>query len=129
MCLRQSLISELETQNVIKAIDNFISKNGDADISEKIISDRANKNSKTGTAKGYLNFIKNTSIYDDLLNDDIFKKANDQLINSLKQLLPLNNITATHFRYVAVIYDFNSVWNTGGKLILPPKRQASECPQ
>ncbi len=71
---------ELETQNVIKAIDNFISKNGDADISEKIISDRANKNSKTGTAKGYLNFIKNTSIYDDLLNDDIFKKANDQFI-------------------------------------------------
>lgn len=78
---------ELETQNVIKAIDNFISKNGDADISEKIISDRANKNSKTGTAKGYLNFIKNTSIYDDLLNDDIFKKANDQLINSLKKTL------------------------------------------
>lgn len=78
---------ELETQNVIKAIDNFISKNGDADISEKIISDRANKNSKTGTAKDYLNFIKNTSIYDDLLNDDIFKKANDQLINSLKKTL------------------------------------------
>lgn len=78
---------ELETQNVIKAIDNFISKNGDADISEKIISDRANKNSKTSTAKGYLNFIKNTSIYDDLLNDDIFKNANDQLINSLKKTL------------------------------------------
>ncbi len=78
---------ELETQNVIKAIDNFISKNGETDISEKIISDRANKNSKTGTAKGYLNFIKNTSIYDDLLNDDIFKNANDQLINSLKKTL------------------------------------------
>jgi hypothetical protein len=78
---------ELETQNVIKAIDNFISKNGETDISEKIINDRANKNSKTGTAKGYLNFIKNTSIYDDLLNDDIFKNANDQLINSLKKTL------------------------------------------
>lgn len=78
---------ELETQNVIKAIDNFICKNGDAAISEKIISDRANKNPKTSTAKGYLNFLKNTSIYDKLMNDDIFRNANDQLINSIKNTL------------------------------------------
>lgn len=78
---------ELESGNLIKSIDNFISIQGSEELKSKIADDKTKKQPRTSTAKGYLRFIRNNHIYQDLLKDSEFIKANIQLINSIKNTL------------------------------------------
>lgn len=77
-----------ESAQIIDAIDSFIENYGDNNLKKNIYQDRQTKNPKTSTAKGYLNYLKNnTSVYDAILKDEVFIKANNQLIESIKKTL------------------------------------------
>ncbi len=77
-----------ESAQIISAIDSFVERTTNTNLKEKINQDRETKNPKTSTAKGYLNFLrKNSEIYDSIINDSAFVKANLQLIKSIKKTL------------------------------------------
>ena len=87
-----------ESAHIINAIDLFVERFGENNLKEKIYQDRQTKNPKTSTAKGYLNFLKkNTSIYDTIIHDNNFIKANIKLIESIKKtLLTFKRIPKAH---------------------------------
>ncbi len=77
-----------ESTQIIDAIDLFVDNFGDNNFKKKVYQDRQTKNPKTNTAKGYLNYLKkNTVIYDAIMNDTAFTKANIQLIETIKKTL------------------------------------------
>ena len=76
-----------ESARIINAIDLCVENLGDNNLKDRIYQDRQTKNSKTSTAKGYLNYLKDTSIYDAIMNDTAFIKANIQLIETIKKTL------------------------------------------
>lgn len=79
-----------ESTQIIDAIDSFVDNFGNNNLKERIYQDRQTKNPKTGTAKGYLNYIKehgHIGIYDAVMNDTAFMKANIQLIENIKKTL------------------------------------------
>ena len=78
---------ELESRELINAIDTFVSIFGDEKLKIKVSDDRAKQQPKTNTAKGYLRFIRTSHIYNDLLKDSAFCKANNSLIESIKRTL------------------------------------------
>jgi hypothetical protein len=76
-----------ESQAIISTIDDFVCAYGGEDLKTKVNDDRAKKQPRTNTAKGYLNFIRASHIYNDLLKDADFNKANNALLESIKKTL------------------------------------------
>ena len=88
-------VYESESANIKRAIDIFISHNGDPVIKETINEERRKRQSKISTAIGYLKFIRqhDSELFKSLLQDDGFEKSNRAMMISIKDtLLSLNRI-------------------------------------
>lgn len=80
---------ESESANIKRAIDYFISRNGNSDIKETISEERGKRQSKISTAIGYLKFLRqyDSELYKSLLQDEGFKKSNRAMMSSIRETL------------------------------------------
>ena len=80
---------ESESANIKRAIDYFISRNGNSDIKETISEERRKRQSKISTAIGYLKFLRqyDSELYKSLLQDEGFEKCNRAMMSSIRETL------------------------------------------
>jgi hypothetical protein len=80
---------DIEKTNLIFCIDEYIKEKGNEKLKNAVEKEKARKQPKINTPKGYLNFLlkEDKTIYNEIIKTENFKKQSKTIINNLLKTL------------------------------------------